>query len=135
MRTVQRDRHAQHDPHVVFVKKDYVILLGKSAKSGMKRTEDAADIRTRKTAHVALRRGLVKEQSEGVGILNSTLLAMKAEKKRDTAILYAGIAAGYANAMHQHGLMSDDELEGVIEIINQAGKDAMHRIETARALI
>lgn len=129
-----RNRHTRHDPSVVLVKDGYAIILGERAKDDMKKIADAAGVRMQKNAHVALRRGMIKKQIEGVRILNTALRSMAKAGKRDVAILYAGIATGYANAMNQHGLLSDDELTGVIEIINQTGKDALHKIEITRAL-
>ena len=40
-----------------------------------------------------------------------------------------GVAGLYANAMKQYALLSDNELEEIIDLLNQAGEDRLARID------
>lgn len=131
----QIQRNMKNDPAVVLVKDGYAVMLGDRAKDDMKKIARATGIEMRKNAHIALRRGRIKEQITGIKTLNSALRVINSAQRRDVITMHAGIATGYANAMNQFGLMTDDELTDVIEIINLAGVNAEHRVKTARHLL
>ena len=82
-----------------------------------------------KTARVVLRRGRGRQQVEGLKIINQTLKKITNAVSRDEVHVQAGIATGYANAMQNVGLMSEDELIDIVDVIEQAGERALFRVK------
>ena len=82
-----------------------------------------------KNARVVLRRGRFRQQMEGLKIINMTLREITKAESRNDVYAQAGIATGYANAMQNDGLMSEDELKDVVDVIGQEGERALFRIE------
>lgn len=87
-----------------------------------------------KNARVVLRRGLLCQQMEGLKIINMALREITKAESRNDVYAQTGIATGYANAMKNYGLMSEDELNDVVDVIGQEGERALHRIETTKPL-
>lgn len=114
---------------VVVLKRESHVAVLESTQQDIEKIAKAAGVEMRKTAHVAIRRGMRQQQETGLKELNKLLQEIRAAKDRDSAITQARIATGYANAMWHHGLISETELKDVISVIGQAGEKTMRRIE------
>jgi len=97
------------------------------ARLDIERIAQAAGVKMRRTAHIAVRRGMRQEQEKGLKELNKLLQDIRTAGDRERAITQTGIATGYANAMSHFGLISESELKDVIEVIGQAGERAADR--------
>lgn len=87
---------------------------------------------TTKQARISAKRGVIRQQEEGMQIIKKMLKNMETAEDKETAIACAGIATGYANAMNAYAFITDTELQNVIEVIGQAGEKAVDRIEAAK---
>lgn len=70
----------------------------------------------------------MKKQVQGLKIIEQLINDIHESPEREDAIVKTGIAVGYANAMKQDGLLSEKELEEMIEMIGQVGKKELDRI-------
>ncbi len=86
---------------------------------------------TLKTVRISRRFGMERQQAAGMKELNKLLQDIRVAKDRESVVVQTGIATGYANAMHHFDLISESELNDVIEVIGQAGERATSRIEAA----
>lgn len=89
----------------------------------------AAGIKPKKIVRVRARRGRIGRQRQGLETIGRLLKEICVLEGREEVIARTGVAAGYANAMKQNALLSDNELEEIIELLNQAGEDRLARIE------
>lgn len=89
----------------------------------------AAGIKPKKIVKVRARRGRIGRQRQGLETIGRLLKEICVLEGREEVIARTGVAAGYANAMKQNALLSDNELEEIIELLNQAGEDRLARIE------
>ncbi|MCM1088947.1 MAG: hypothetical protein NC419_12385 [Muribaculaceae bacterium] len=123
----QQDKNAV----VVMEKEDYAAMHD-GARLDIEKIAQAAGVEMRKTARIAARRGMVRQQVKGLGELNKLLKEIREVQDRESLVTQTGIATGYANAMSHFCLISEDELKDVIEVIGQAGESAVKRIENAK---
>ncbi|MBD5536875.1 MAG: hypothetical protein HDQ99_14725 [Lachnospiraceae bacterium] len=89
----------------------------------------AAGVKPKKIVKVRARRGRIGSQRQGLETIGRLLKEICALEGREEVIARTGVAAGYANAMKQYALLSDNELEEIIELLNQAGEDRLERID------
>ena len=101
----------------------------------MEKIARAAGVEMNKTARIVLRQGRIRQQVDGLKIINQTLQEITKATSSDDIHAQTGIATGYANAMQNLGLMSEDELKEIIAVIGQAGERALHRIETTKLIL
>lgn len=87
------------------------------------------DVQEKKTVYVKIRRGLEHQQAQGIEIIARMVKEIIMAQEREDVIANAGIAVGYANAMQKCGLLSEDELAEMIEMLEQIGEDALDRTE------
>lgn len=88
----------------------------------------AAGITPKKIVKVRARRGRIGQQRQGIEIIGRLLKEICMMESREEVITRVGVAAGYTNAMKQYALLSDNELEEIIEMLKQAGEDRLERI-------
>lgn len=103
--------------------------MHESAKRDVEKIAQAAGVEMPKTVRIMARYGLMRTQQAGIKRLNRLLQEVGNKKDRESVATQTGIATGYANAMYHFDLMSEKELENVIELIEQAGEKAIYRIE------
>lgn len=89
----------------------------------------AAGIKHRKVVKVRARRGHIGRQRQGLETIGRLLKEISELEGREEVIVRTGVAAGYANAMKQNMLLSDNELEEIIEMLQQAGEDRLEKID------
>ncbi len=92
----------------------------------------AAGAIPKKTAKVAAKRGRTMQQQSALNTIEKIVKEIMCATDRDDAIAQTGIAVGYANAMYHNDLMTKEELQEMIEMLGQAGENALARIEKSR---
>lgn len=118
-------------PMIIMLREDHTFLHKENQKE-IEKIAQAAGVEMNKTARIHERRGRRAVQGMGLKELDKLLKRIKETSDPEDVVIQMSIATGYANAMCQFGLMSDEELKEVIEVIEQAGKMAIHRIMNAR---
>ncbi len=118
-------------PFLVVITKAEHAAMHERAKLDIEKIAQAAGVEMLKTARIAVRRGVRRQQETGLKELNKLLQDIREAKDRESVVAQTGIATGYANAMRHFDLISASELKDVIEVIGQAGERATSRIEAA----
>ena len=118
-------------PFFVVITEAAPAAMRERAKLDIENIAQAAGVETLKTAHIAVKRGMRRQQQKGLKELNTLLQEIRQEKTKKDVCTRTGIATGYANAMYHFELISENELKDVISVIGQAGEQTARRIETA----
>lgn len=113
---------------VVMTRADHA-AMHEGAKKDIEKIAQAAGVEMPKTARIYAKRGIMRQQEAGIKELDKLLKEIGLSKDRESVMVQAGIATGYANAMYHSNLMTKEELKDVIEVIGHAGDKAVHRIE------
>ena len=121
--------HAGGKVAVVIMTREDHAALHEGAKKDIEKIAQAAGVEMPKTARIYGRRGIMRQQEAGIKELDKLLKEIGLSKDRESVMVQAGIATGYANAMCHSNLMTKEELKDVIEVIGHAGDKAVHRIE------
>lgn len=106
--------------------------MHEAAKRDIEKIAQAAGVEMRKTASVAVRRCMRRQQEAGIEQINGMLQKTKGSENVIEALKWAATAAGYANGMYCGGLMSRKELHDVIEVIDQTFTKTETRIKDSR---
>lgn len=99
------------------------------AKTDIEKIAQAAGVKVLKTAHIAVRRGMRRQQEAGLKEINEMLRKIRETSNKEEAMKWGIVAAGYANGMCCGDLMSKSELYEVIQVIDQIYKTTESRIE------
>lgn len=88
-----------------------------------------AEMKVKKAVQIRLRRGISARQKMDLEIIMEQCRKAMSASSREEIITHTGIAVGYANAMQQHGLISDEELQDLIDMLDEISEDRMETVE------
>lgn len=91
----------------------------------------AAGIETISSTHIRLKYEMYGQREETLKDLSDFIKMIRIAKDREEVIACAWLATGCANTIKRMDLISERELNEIIEIISKEGARAIHRIETA----
>lgn len=78
---------------------------------------------------IIMRKGHERQQIEGIKIIASQIAATRKADTEQQTLIQSAIAVGYANAMKNNDLISEDELEEIMKMVTAAAEDNMKLIE------
>lgn len=88
-----------------------------------------AAMKVKKSVQIKLRRGCADRQRKDLEIVMEQCKKVIAAESCEEIMTHTGIAVGYANAMQQHGLISSEELQELIDMLDEIGTDRMEVID------
>ena len=95
-----------------------------------------AAMKVKNAVQIRLRRGLADRQQKDLEIIMAQCKKVITAESREEILTHTAIAVGYANAMEQHSLISKEELENLIDMLDEIGEDRMQTVdETDRNII
>ena len=86
-------------------------------------------MKVKKSVQIRLRRGCAARQQRDLEIIMDQCKKVIAATSREEIMTHTGIAVGYANAMQQHNLISNEELQDLIDMLNEVGEDRMKAVD------
>lgn len=81
-----------------------------------------------KTATILIRREHAEMQQEDIRRIMEMTAEIKTASNRDDVLIQTAIAVGYANAMRLHGLIGEEELHDVIDMLGTVGEEQLKEV-------
>lgn len=103
---------------IIIPKEDHE-FMNKGIQREIEKIAQAAGVEMNKTARVHEQRNVREQQKTGLKQLNEMIQKINAADKMPEALKWGLLAAGYANGMQCGDLMSESELNDVIQVIDQ----------------
>lgn len=88
-----------------------------------------AAMKVKKAVQIKLRRGYAARQQRDLEIIMDQCQKVISATSREEIMTHTGIAVGYANAMQQHNLISNEELQDLINMLDEIGEDRMKIVD------
>lgn len=88
-----------------------------------------AAMKVKKEVQIRLRRGYAARQQSDLEIIMDQCKKVISATSREEIMTHTGIAVGYANAMQQHNLISNEELQDLINMLDEIGEDRMKIVD------
>ena len=81
------------------------------------------------TVDIKMRRGYAVQQRSDLKIIEKQLEATRTADTQEQTLTQSAIAVGYANAMRNHNLVDDEELKGMLALIEKIANDNIEMIQ------
>lgn len=81
-----------------------------------------------KEIHIAARIGKEQRQKADINTIIRLTKEIKTADTREAVMAQSGIACGYINAMNAHDLISDEEMQQLINMIGEVGEIRLHEV-------
>lgn len=89
----------------------------------------AAAIKPKQTVKIHTVRNAADLQRSDVQMIQKIANEAATAETKEEAIISVAVAVGYANAMHQHGLITFEELNNLANMLGSLGEDTVKSIE------
>lgn len=108
--------------HMKFEHMDELHKFGKAI------AEPFLKIKPTKTVTIMISREHADMQAEDVRRIMEMATEIKTADNRDDVLIQTAIAVGYANAMRLHGLINEEELHDLIDMLGTVGEDQLKEV-------
>lgn len=108
--------------HMKFEHMDELHKFGKAI------AEPFLKIKPTKTVTIMISREHADMQAEDVRRIMEMATEIKTADNRDDVLIQTAIAVGYANAMRLHGLINEEELHDLIDMLGTVGEDRLKEV-------